>query len=155
PNSIDAFWIDDAHYNELFQEFLTFHDDPATIVVAALLHSNGTVDLRPWYFIANGTVSPSAPGSYAVRVLDTNGYTLTESTLPVSFTVHVKPLGIRPTNRAPLVVAVPYDKAAATVEILHEGQIITRVSVTTKLLHDAVASIPDAGFREEPAEHRK
>jgi|SRR3989442_742753 Ca2+-binding EF-hand superfamily protein len=47
------------------------------------------------------------------------------------------------------------DASAATVEIVHAGQVITRVAATTKLLHDAVASIPDAGFREHPAQRRK
>jgi len=47
------------------------------------------------------------------------------------------------------------DASAATVEIVHAGQVITRVAATTELLHDAVASIPDAGFREHPAQRRK
>lgn len=152
--SIDTWWIDNADYVHLFQQFRTAPTDPEVVLVAALLHSDGTVTFRPWYFLPSGTADQSVPGNYAVRVLDNAGQTLAELTLPISFTIHVEPLGIQPTDTVPLLVAIPYGNTAATIEIMREGQVLTTVSTTSKLLQDAIDAIPDFGFIMAPSQRR-
>jgi hypothetical protein len=153
--TIETRWVDTPDYEHLFRKFRTIPNDPEILVVTALLHSDGSVELRPWFFLQNGEASESLPGNYAVRVLDSAGQILAEVSLPVDFTMLVEPVGIRNTDTVPLLVTVPYPGTAAMVEIVANGQVLTAVSSTTKVLHDAIDAIPDFGFDQTPDQRRQ
>jgi hypothetical protein len=124
------------------------------LLITAILNSDGTIELRPWYRSLDGAPSPSEPGNYAIKVLDMAGATVAEVGASVSFEVSVDPFGTAPTTAAPLIMKVPYPMDAFSVEIVRTGQVIARVNVPTKLLADAVKSIPEAGFGKNPSERR-
>jgi len=106
------------------------------------------------YHVANGTIDAGdATGNMAIQVLDGNGGLLHEVRFQEDFTVFTDPPTT--TDVAPFGFAISYPPTAAQVQIVRAGQVLVQVNVTTKLLHDAVATIPDAGFREDPAERRK
>ncbi len=154
-HTIDTRWVEDNDYNILFRALRVDKKDPAMMVVTGMLHLDGTVELRPWYFMSNGTVDSSAPGDYAVRVLDSTGHLLSETTVPVEFVVYTQPLGARSTDKVPLVVSVPYGTTAATIQILRQGKVVVSVATTTKVLHDAIDAVPDIGFDKNPPDRRQ
>ena len=147
-------WVDDGHYSHLFQRLRTSPGDPESLLVAALLHSDGTVELRQWFVLPNGTTTESSPGNYTIRVLDAVGQILAEVSLPIDFMMYVEPLGVQPTDTVPLVVILPYPETAGMVEIVREGQVLTSISSPTKLLHDVMDAIPDFGFIRNPSQQR-
>jgi parallel beta-helix repeat protein len=132
----------------------TAPDTPEMLVITALLYSNGTLSLRPWDKVSNAAPTTSEDGNYSVRVYDSAGRILSELTMPVTFTVNLESTGSVDTDTVPLVVVVPYPSNAATVEILDQGTVIASVSPQSKLLRDAINSIPDSGFVRNPAETR-
>ena len=71
--TLDGNWIDGDHYRQLFQRFLTDPSDPEALLITAVLHSDGTVDLEPWTFLPAATVTESTAGNYLVRLLDALG----------------------------------------------------------------------------------
>jgi len=145
-------WVDAPHYTQLFANLPT--KDPEVLLLTALLHKDGTVDLGPLYDIPNGLATEALPGDYAVRVLNASGQILAQTTFPVSFTMQAEPHGAQPVDVVPLVITVPYSKTAAAIEILRTGQILTRVSPISKTLADAIEAIPDFGFVRDPEELR-
>jgi len=146
-------WVDKNHYVQLFQK-RTSSSDPEVLLVTAVLHADGTLDLRSWYDIPNGQITKSMPGEYTVRMLDGTRQTLAEISVPVSFTVEVEPFGVQPIDVVPLVITIPYPTTAATVEILRGGQVLTRVSPISKTLADAIEAIPDFGLVKNADQRR-
>lgn len=60
--------------------------------MTAILHTDGTLDLHPWYDIPSGQATPSMPSDYTVRVLDGTGQLLSETGIPVSFKIATEAL---------------------------------------------------------------
>ena len=155
PFTLNQNWVDNEHYSQLMKALSNDSAaDPEVLVVSGLLHSNGAIDLRPWYYLANGTATANRPANYAVRVKDGNGQVLTETQFPVAFSMQVEPVGSRPTDTVPLLLAVPYPKSAAIVEVIGNDQTLVSVSPQSKLLRDSIGAIPDSGFLRNPAETR-
>jgi len=157
-HTVHGVWVDTADFINLFQQFRNNPTDPEVILMSALLHSDGTVDLQPWYFLPNGVLDESIEsiisGNYAVRVVDVTGQILSEVTLPVEFIMHIDPLGIQPTDIVPLLVSIPYFETAERVEIVSGGQVLSSTLLSTKLLRDAINAIPDFGFVNLHTERR-
>ena len=145
-------WTGPGEFAALFEQFVTTPGDPEVLLVTGNISQNGTASIDQLDRIAAGTVSQPPPGDGSVQVLDASGSIVTE----VPFTVDFRLLTDPPItlNTAPFSFAVSYPPNAAQVQIVHTGQILARINVTTKLLYDAVASIPDAGFTQNPDQRR-
>lgn len=50
--------------------------------------------------------------------------------------------------------AVPYPEETAIIQITHGEEVLTEVTPTTKLLHDAIDLIPNYGFINNPEQRR-
>jgi hypothetical protein len=124
------------------------------ISVTALLHKDGSVELQPWYALPDGLATESTPGNYTIKILDVTGRTVRELSVSVDFVLHADRVGVFPRNTVPLIVTIPYPPRASSIAILNNGQLVVQVQIASKLLADAVKSIPDTGFAKNPAEVR-
>ena len=155
PRTLDTRWIDVDDYKALFRALRTDPVDPEALLVAALVHRDGTVDLRPWYFMPATTLTESVPGgNYAVRVTDAGGSVLWTVEVPVDFRMMVEPTGPEEVDVAPLLVTIPFPETAVEVQIARDGRVLAAVGPGPKLLVDAISAIPDFGFTKEPRERR-
>jgi hypothetical protein len=153
PDQATERWSTDENFEKLFKQFLTQPTDPEILVVTGTITAGDTVTIEAMSRVAQGRVSQPPPGDTAVRAVDTGGTVVAEVPFTLDFRVFIDTARI--VDTAPFGFAVPYPPTAAYVQVVHAGRVLVQVNITSKLLHDAVASIPDAGFREEPAEHRK
>jgi hypothetical protein len=149
-------WVDNFHYDDLFSKSVTIAGDPEVLLVTGILYQNGTIDLQPWYHLPSGLPDTTTPGSeYEITAFDASGNAVAEVSFPVSFSVYFEPIGVQPTDSVPMVEALPYPTTAMSVAISHNGQVITHVNVSSKLLSDAIRSIPNGAFRREANEHKQ
>ena len=58
-------------------------------------------------------------------------------------------------DSAPFALAVAFPGNVAQVQVTHSSQVVSHVNIASKLLSDAISSLPDAGFRREAAEHKE
>lgn len=146
-------WTTPDHFADLFRQFRTEPNDPEVLLVTGTIAQDGTTTFGPMYRVPDGTVSQPLAGDAAVQVLDATGNIVAE----VPFTVDFRMLSEPPItlDAAPFAFSVPYPADAAQVQVVRSGQVLARESVTKKLLRDAVASIPDAGFVKNPSQRRK
>jgi hypothetical protein len=150
-------WATTGNFSHLFSQFRTEENDPETLLVTGIIDQDKTVELGPMYR-ADGTVSQPAPGDAAIQVLDMAGNVVGEVPFEIDFDVFVSPItGTVPSttlDAAPFALAVPYPDDASTVRITRAGEVLVQTSVATKLLHDAVVSIPDDGFVSNGTQRR-
>jgi hypothetical protein len=147
-------WVDQPHFARFFNALKTNPGDPELLTVSAVLHADGSIDPQPSYVVAAGIPTPSAPGDYTVSVLDASGQILSSVSVTARFELNVEPIGPQPTDEVPLFVTVPYTPTAATITVLRNSQTVLRFNIASKLLVDAVASIPDDGFEKNATERR-
>jgi len=152
PDQAIGRWSTIDDFAALFRQFRTQPNDPEVLLVTGLISQDSTVELGPMYRLANGTVSQPRPGNAAVRLLAANGNVIAEVTFAVHFLAFTDP-PITLTAE-PFAFAVPFPANTFEIQIVQAGQVRARVLATTKLLFDAVVSIPDAGFVENPPERR-
>lgn len=50
--------------------------------------------------------------------------------------------------------AIPYPEETSTIQITHEGEVLTEIMPTTKLLRDAIDLIPSYGFKDNSEQLR-
>jgi hypothetical protein len=144
-------WSTSADFSYLFKKFAGFTPDPEVLLVAGTIGKNNVVQFSASYRSQTGSASVSESGDGELRVKDSNGNVVAELTFPVSFAVDD---GAGTIDPAPFLFSVPYPKNAATVEFVRSGKVVASFSPTTKLLDDAVLSIPDSGFDQNPAQRR-
>ena len=166
PNSIDYMgdslgavpypstvrWTTQDGFRTLFQQFRKSSSDPEVLLVTGTITQAGTATFRSMYRVANGTVSQQPAGDGAIRVLDASGNVLATVSFAVDFSVQSDPPTV--VTAAPFAFSIPFPAGAVQVAVLRGGQVLARVAITTKLLLDAVESIPDAGFVKNPSETR-
>lgn len=153
PDQATLRWSTPANFAELFRQFRTEPSDPETLLVTGTIDSTGAVVFGSMYRVANGIVSQgNATGDVSIKVLNTNGDVLADVSFKTDFRILTDPP--MTTDRAPFAFAVPYPADATTIQMTKGNQVLARVQITTKLLRDAVNSIPDAGFIKNPAQRR-
>jgi hypothetical protein len=145
-------WSTIDNFAKLFRQFRTHQDDPEVLLVTGMISKDLTVTFGPMYRKQDGTVSQPPAGDAAVQVLDSNGNIIAELPFTVDFNVSTNPPMTLDT--APFAFAVPYPENSAKVQIVHNEQVLAKVSVSTNLLRDAVESIPDNGFIDNPDQLR-
>jgi len=144
-------WSSTDDFAWLFSKFSGFRQDPEILLVEGTIGRNNNVQLGPSYRSLTGTADLSRHGDGAILVKDHAGNVVAQLTFPVVFTALDSTVVFDP---APFGFSVPYPPNATTVEFVRSGQVLARFSPTTKLLADAVLSIPDSGFDQNSAERR-
>ena len=91
-----------------------------------------------------GTLSLSKSGDGLVQVLDLNDRALASMTFPFDFTALTDPPITL--NDAPFAFALPDLPNAMSAQILRNDVVLVRVNIASKLLTDAINSVPSAGF---------
>lgn len=79
---------------------------------------------------------------------------MSETSFAAPFFAYVDPVGVVDIDVTGFAFVLPYQKDVSRIQITHLGDVLTDVDVTTKLLHDAIDSIPDEGFVDYPPEFR-
>ena len=143
--SLDYRWVCNRCYNYLFKEFREDKSDPAILVVDGVIYKDGSIELGRWYKVPEGMddLGELTPGDYSLQILDGNGNILQEISFAAAFWASVDPLGIVETDFAPFTFAIPYLENSASVKVLHEGAEVAEVNLSTKLLNDAMESLPN------------
>jgi hypothetical protein len=149
------YWVGDDDYVDLFKKFRVNKVDPDIVLFNGLLHKDKTVELGKLYFIKQGEVDDVLEGDYSVEILDFYGQTLEDIPFHAFFEIYIDPLGIQETDIAAFAFAIPYPENASKILINYKGKTLTEINPNTKLLHDAVDSIPDHGFVGQPWQRKK
>lgn len=149
------YWICYQDYLRLFDKFRYVQDDPEAVLIGGILHKDGRVELSRWLRVEAAEIEEPFPGNYTAVVLDTSGQPLNTTSFTAPFELHGDPGGVVQTDVTAFSFLIPYPVDAATVRIESESGTLVVVNPVTKLLHDAVESIPDHGFAHKPNQHRR
>jgi hypothetical protein len=148
-------WVDNEDYEKLFKSFLI--GDPEfrwAVTVGGLIYRNGTIRLAPLYYVENASADYPFPGNASLLVLDWGGRVIDSVNFSVWFIAFVEPLGAVEMDPAPFAFLAPFPPDAAKI-VIRYGNTTVEFNPLTKLLHDAVDSIPDYGFINNPEQRRK
>jgi hypothetical protein len=145
-------WSRRDTFERLFRQFRTQKEDPEVLLVTGTFSQTAEVSFGPVYRALNGTFSePETSGDAVLRVLDITFQAIAE--LPFAFDFRAFPNAREAItlDQAPFAFAVPYPRNAFRVEVVRGGKILAGFNITSKLLRDAVAAIPDKGFVSNPS----
>jgi len=148
-------WSTPSEFFSLFDEFQKVTPDPEILLVTGAFNYDGTGLLGPMYRNLNGIAdtSSSGNGDTSVQVTDANGGVLWQTNSNLVFgTTDLSSPEILP--YVAFGVAIPYTTAAAEVKLMHVGKVVASVRIPSKLLTDAITSIPSAGFIRTPEQLR-
>jgi Putative Ig domain len=137
-------WTTTKDFATLMGVFQGKAPDPEVLLVTGFVNQDGTANFQSMYCRLADTASASESGDASVRVLDLRGNVLSTLTFPVDFNVFTDPRTT--TTSAPFAFSLPYPANAAQVQITRAGALLFRVNIASKLLSDAIRSIPDYGF---------
>jgi hypothetical protein len=146
-------WISSLHFSSLMQGFRTNPSDPETLLIAGSLKADGTSSIDQVYRTLNGRLGTNGTGNLSVQLLDIAGSVLAEMPFQSDISVDDVP----PSNlltAVPFAVEMPYVSGVASIQLVQGGKVVARVLVTTKLLRNAIMSIPDIGFDKNPTNRR-
>ena len=149
-------WIDVTDYMALMRAMVA-GKDPASLMVTGFLNGDGTVELRPAFYLPNAVLSvPDPEGKYVIRARNFAGAPLSETAVSLPLIQILEPEGTQVAPRAPFVFTIAYPKESASVEIAEQsGKVLVTFVPSTKLLVDALRGIPDGAFQMNPIERRK
>lgn len=147
-------WVDNEDYKHLFKEFRLDKTDPDVLLVSGIISKDGTIQLGKLYMVENGMIDYIIPGDYAIQILDTNGQVVTSVPFYTSFKMYINPFGIVDTDFAGFTLTIPYPEAASKIQIQYNGKTLIEINPNSKLLYDAVDSIPNHGFINNPEQRR-
>jgi hypothetical protein len=147
-------WIDNECYSHLFREFRYDKTDPQILLVNGLIFKNGTVQLGKWYWLEEGSISYVYPGDYSIQIVDFNGNIIGETLFAAPFAAYADPIGVIETDVTGFAFAIQYPDTTSKIQIQYNGETIIKLNPNAKILHDAIDSIPDYGFINNP-EQRK
>ncbi|AKB32213.1 hypothetical protein MSSIH_1523 [Methanosarcina siciliae HI350] len=154
-------WVCDEDYEDLFKSFSTSYTPttslPLTNVIlcSGIVYKNDTIDLMPTYFVENGITDKVPSGDYSLKILDMNKDVLDETDFDVQFFVTSDSVGTIETDVSGFAFVANYPEEASTILIQHEDKTLVEFNPHSKLLHDAIDSIPNEGFVKNPEESRK
>ncbi len=155
PQRLDH-WITKGNFEFLFghEEFLVNPADPELLLVSGQINLDGSITLGPLDRLVQGIPDTDQEGDYSVGLIDVNGNEVASVSFDVSFVLHMDPYPIQPGDTGVFMLALPYHEDALTIEFQLGNEVLSSVDISTTLLHDAVASIPDAAFVKNPEQRR-
>lgn len=155
PQRLDH-WITRGNFEFLFghKEFLVDPGDPELLLVSGHINLDGSITLGQLDRLVQGVPDTDQEGDYSVGLIDVDGNEVASASFDVSFVLHMDPYPIQPGETGVFMLALPYHEDALTIEFQLGDEVITSVDISTALLHDAVASIPDAAFENNPDQRR-
>jgi len=144
-------WISDSHFASLFQNFRQNSTDPEVLLISGIIHPNRSVEIWRMNKSDSGEVTDNQPGDGIVRIVTRTGTIISS----VSFDSQAQPTDV-PSFRGdiPFVASLPFPAGTFRVQVLIAGTVMAETNVSTKLLRDAVNSIPDSGFDQNPSQRR-
>ena len=149
-------WICNEDYVDLFQEFrVNKLDPPAVLLLNGIISKDGTIQLGSLYMVENGIIDNVMPGDYSIQILDADSQILNNIPFFTAFYAHLDPIGIVETDFAGFAFVIAYPENASMIRIQDNGVTLIEINPNSKLLHDAVDSIPDYGFVRNPDQRRK
>jgi hypothetical protein len=155
-------WICIACFNELFRVFKipTIEEeligaDPEAVVMGGAVLKNLTLKFEKLYWLRNVSMKHPTLGNLSLIILDWNNRLIGTVNSSISFYAYMEPLGIRKTDAAVFTLLAPYPLNTSKWIIKYGNITLTELNPNTKLLHDAVDSIPDKGFVDNPDQRRK
>ena len=146
-------WIGKNDYQALLAQNIVGNlSDPEVLLVSGTVDLNLNVVLAPMYRLPAGVVDEAPPGDMSIRVLDSEGNVVHEISFGVSFDVETTPTFNAVS--APFAFAVPFTETAATIEVRLNGLVLNETIIASRLLRDAVLSVPDYGFIRNAEQRR-
>lgn len=150
-------------YDEIFDKLLDessdgtseSSSDSESVFISGLIGDDNVLEPKKWYFSKEGTDISTESGEYEVVIRDKTDEALVREDFSVSFKgLFVSSFGPDSPvelDQAPFGFSVAYPEEARSVEIQKDGTVLNNGSfeLGTKLLLDAVESIPDNGFKSE------
>jgi len=152
-------WVADVDYADLFSRFNpgrhgAVEMESDVLLVTGIISREGTVEIGKLYMVEGGMLEHTTPGDYSAQILDADGLILTDIPFHTAFEMNVNPLGIIETDYAAFALTVPYVENTAQLQIQHLGQTLIEINPNTETLRNAVDSIPDQGFVNNPDQRR-
>ena len=138
----------------MFEELSVDEDDPDVLLIGGIIFKNGTVHLRESYLLKNTTPDHIIPGNFSMVFLDIYENTLAETEFDAPFEIHAYPVGIIETNITAFAFAITYPENASLIRLQYNDETLAEFNPNTKLLDDAVDSIPDYCFVKNPEQRR-
>jgi hypothetical protein len=146
------FWIAKTDYEALFRDyFVKVKGDPEILLVAGIVNRDDQLQWRSLYRLPEGIIDDVAPGSSELRVLSHTGEVVYSQSFNLLF---VNPEAETETDVTAFMMAIPYPSDAAMLQVRRDGRVLSEVNLNTKLLRDAVNTVPDIGFAGDPAQSR-
>jgi len=150
-------WVCDDNYIRFFEESISETTEtaaPSVLLFNGIICKEGTIEIGTLYMVENGVVDDIMPGEYSIEILDSVGHILESVPFDVSFELEIEPSGIIETDSAGFAFVLPYPENTLTIKIQHNGQRLIEINPHTKLLHDAIDSVPDYGYINNPKQLR-
>jgi FlaG/FlaF family flagellin (archaellin)/predicted secreted protein len=115
-----------------------------TLLVRGYVCRNGTAGLESLYVLQDVPESGPEPGNCSIRLVDSNGGTLSETPFAISFNVTVDPVGSFETDVAPFAFSLPWQENTSNIQILLNGSTAYERPVTSNIPSVQV-TYPDGG----------
>ena len=139
-------WIERPDYEYIFRQVATIPNDPGAILITGILDKENNLELRKWSFASSSNVDPEEAGDLFLTMLDINHTVLKLVTLPVSFNILLEGIGNVDAPTTILAQRVSLPPGVVTFQFNRAGISLGNIDVVTKLLRDALDSVPDTGF---------
>jgi hypothetical protein len=146
-------WISDQHFGDLLRNFQQSKPDPEMILVTGAVSPSGSITLWKVYKADAGTPTATAAGNGTVQILSRTGSVLAATTFDEKAQMTDTSPNQGPQD-TPLTVALPFASDAFQIRVLVFDTPVATVNVGSRLLGDAVASIPDAGYDANPSQRQ-
>ncbi|MEM2111895.1 MAG: hypothetical protein QXX08_08480, partial [Candidatus Bathyarchaeia archaeon] len=149
-------WVSRVNFEHLFShpEFLENPEDPEILIITGLIDSDGVVKLGVLERLIEGVPSVTQSSEYLLNLFDNQGQTLQTTPIYVDFVMERDPLHPIQLEIGVFMLTIPYPEKALFLEIVHKGEKLLELDITTTLLHHAVDAIPDFGFVKNPDQRR-
>ncbi|MHA2031042.1 MAG: FG-GAP-like repeat-containing protein, partial [Candidatus Kariarchaeaceae archaeon] len=147
-------WISDEDFTSLFNTLSTTPGDPESLIVSGLRYKNGTTVILPWYLISKSLSIPQIPGNNSVAILDANENTIEKVIFSNNY--NLIPVGSDSIemNVSLFMVSIPFPNESRKVVIHLEGLDPIEIEPYSKILHDAISTIPDEAFTQPANQSR-
>jgi len=155
PREFSPNWICNKCFENLFKRFRIGPDPGDSIIVVGFIYKNLTLKLKEFYLVKNVSIEYPISGNYSLVILDWNNKIIDTLSFHAPFYMLMDPLGIVETNITVFAFLAPYPLNTSKWIIKYGNTTLIKLNPNTKLLHDAVDSIPDRGFVDNPDQRRK
>ncbi|MGC8937109.1 MAG: hypothetical protein ACP5KV_07105, partial [Candidatus Methanomethylicaceae archaeon] len=148
-------WICNECFERLFKEFSRNSDpDQAVTFVGTLNRRNLSLKLARSYWLKNVSVERPFSGNASLTVVDWDDNEVIKISFG-TFRAFVDPGGVIEMDETAFAFLVPYPLNTSKWIIKYKNITLAEFNPNIKLLHDAIDSIPDKGFVDNPEQRRK